>query len=105
MKKGKKIRNSDFKMSEENAQNDQVVEETQQPEQQQEQDQQQDESQSQSEVVESENNCDQSQNESQSAQLEPEHFRKVFVGGLSYKTDDESFKNYFSKFGELLDLV
>lgn len=37
--------------------------------------------------------------------LEPEQFRKVFIGGLSYKTDDEKFKEYFSKYGELVDYV
>ncbi|CAF1051469.1 unnamed protein product [Brachionus calyciflorus] len=45
-----------------------------------------------------------SQNESQNP-LEPEQFRKVFIGGLSYKTDEETFKAYFSKFGELVDFV
>ena len=33
--------------------------------------------------------------------LEPEAFRKVFIGGLSYKTDDQIFREYFSKFGEI----
>ncbi|CAF0961153.1 unnamed protein product [Brachionus calyciflorus] len=36
---------------------------------------------------------------------EPEQFRKVFIGGLNFKTDDETFKAYFSKFGELVDFV
>jgi RNA recognition motif-containing protein len=36
---------------------------------------------------------------------EPEQFRKVFIGGLSYKTDDETLKNYFAKYGELVDYV
>ncbi|CAF1028179.1 unnamed protein product [Brachionus calyciflorus] len=36
---------------------------------------------------------------------EPEHFRKVFIGGLSFKTDDETFKTYFSKYGQLVDYV
>ncbi|RNA41582.1 heterogeneous nuclear ribonucleo at isoform E [Brachionus plicatilis] len=43
--------------------------------------------------------------ESESQSLEPEQFRKVFIGGLSYKTDDEKFKAYFSKYGELVDYV
>jgi RNA recognition motif-containing protein len=30
---------------------------------------------------------------------------KVFVGGLRYSTDDEAFKNYFSKYGTLTDCV
>jgi RNA recognition motif-containing protein len=33
--------------------------------------------------------------------LEPEALRKVFIGGLSYKTDDQSFRDYFSKYGEI----
>lgn len=37
--------------------------------------------------------------------LEPEQFRKVFIGGLSYKTDDDALKAYFSKYGELVDHV
>lgn len=36
---------------------------------------------------------------------EPEQFRKVFIGGLSYKTDDETLKNYFAKYGKLVDYV
>ena len=37
--------------------------------------------------------------------LEPEQFRKVFVGGLSYKTDHDTMYEYFSKFGEIADHV
>lgn len=37
--------------------------------------------------------------------LEPEQFRKVFIGGLSYKTDDDALKAYFSKYGDLVDHV
>lgn len=37
--------------------------------------------------------------------LEPEQFRKLFVGGLSYSTTDESLREYFSRFGELVDCV
>lgn len=43
--------------------------------------------------------------DSQSNPMEPEQFRKVFIGGLSYKTDDETLKNYFAKYGELVDYV
>lgn len=39
------------------------------------------------------------------APTEPEQFRKVFIGGLSYKTDDDALKAYFSKYGELVDYV
>jgi RNA recognition motif-containing protein len=34
--------------------------------------------------------------------LEPESLRKVFIGGLSYKTDDQVFKDYFSKYGDIV---
>ncbi|CAF0871701.1 unnamed protein product, partial [Brachionus calyciflorus] len=51
------------------------------------------------------NDYSQNSQDSQTSQLEPEQFRKVFIGGLSFKTDDETFKAYFSKFGELLDYV
>jgi RNA recognition motif-containing protein len=37
--------------------------------------------------------------------LEPEQFRKVFIGGLSYKTENETLRDYFSKYGELVDYV
>jgi RNA recognition motif-containing protein len=30
---------------------------------------------------------------------------KVFIGGLSYKTDDDKLKNYFAKYGKLVDYV
>jgi len=33
--------------------------------------------------------------------LEPEALRKVFIGGLSYKTDDQTFRDYFSKYGDI----
>ena len=36
---------------------------------------------------------------------EPKSQRKVFVGGLNLKTTEESFNEYFSKFGELVDSV
>ena len=39
------------------------------------------------------------------ADLEPEQFRKVFIGGLSFNTDDEALKAYFSKFGTLVDHI
>jgi RNA recognition motif-containing protein len=38
-------------------------------------------------------------------ELEPEQFRKVFIGGLSFNTDDEALKAYFSKYGTLVDHI
>lgn len=55
-----------------------------------------------------EENGNNSQNNSQrsnNGNMEPEQFRKVFIGGLSYKTDDDTLKSYFEKFGELVDHV
>lgn len=37
--------------------------------------------------------------------LEPEPFRKLFIGGLSLITSDEVLKEFYSRFGELLDCV
>jgi hypothetical protein len=35
-------------------------------------------------------------------ELEPESLRKVFIGGLSYKTEDQPFREYFSKYGDIV---
>lgn len=55
----------------------------------------------------SQENCDDEGKDGKrnSANLEPEQFRKVFIGGLSYKTDDDTLKEYFEKYGELVDHV
>ncbi|VDM40833.1 unnamed protein product [Toxocara canis] len=37
--------------------------------------------------------------------LEPEQFRKMFIGGLSSATTDESLKEFYSKWGELIDCI
>ena len=34
-----------------------------------------------------------------------ETHRKLFIGGLNYSTTDETLREYFSKFGELVDCV
>ncbi|XP_069670372.1 heterogeneous nuclear ribonucleoprotein A1, A2/B1 homolog isoform X2 [Periplaneta americana] len=36
---------------------------------------------------------------------EPEYKRKLFIGGLSYETTDESLKKYFEHWGEVVDAV
>lgn len=36
---------------------------------------------------------------------EPEHFRKVFIGGLDYRTTDESLQKHFEQWGNIVDVV
>ena len=50
-------------------------------------------------------NGNNSNNNNDGNPTEPEQFRKVFIGGLSYKTDDDTLKNYFAKYGNLVDHV
>ncbi|XP_017077735.1 heterogeneous nuclear ribonucleoprotein A1-like [Drosophila eugracilis] len=38
-------------------------------------------------------------------ELEREQLRKIFVGGLSIETTDESLKSYFEKFGTVVEAV
>jgi RNA recognition motif-containing protein len=40
-----------------------------------------------------------------SQELVPEYFRKVFIGSLSYSTTDDAFRNYFGKYGTIIDCV
>jgi heterogeneous nuclear ribonucleoprotein A1/A3 len=36
---------------------------------------------------------------------EPECLRKLFIGGLDYRTTDETLKSYFEKWGKIVDVV
>lgn len=36
---------------------------------------------------------------------EPEQYRKLFIGGLDYKTTEETLKAHFSQWGEIVDCV
>ncbi|KAH8326742.1 hypothetical protein KR067_012759 [Drosophila pandora] len=36
---------------------------------------------------------------------EPEHMRKLFIGGLDYRTTDENLKAHFEKWGNIVDVV
>ncbi|XP_064072440.1 heterogeneous nuclear ribonucleoprotein A1-like [Vanessa tameamea] len=36
---------------------------------------------------------------------EPEHTRKIFVGGLDYRTTDASLKKFYEQWGEIVDVV
>jgi len=38
-------------------------------------------------------------------ELQPEQMRKLFIGGLDYRTTDESLKEYFEQYGEIVDVV
>lgn len=38
-------------------------------------------------------------------EAEPEQFRKLFIGGLNYKTTEESLKSHFEQWGEIVDCV
>lgn len=37
--------------------------------------------------------------------LQPECFRKVFIGSLNYTTTDETMREHFGKYGEIVDCV
>lgn len=41
----------------------------------------------------------------QDGKNEPEHVRKLFIGGLDYRTTDDSLKKHFEKWGEIVDVV
>ncbi|XP_033215865.1 heterogeneous nuclear ribonucleoprotein A1, A2/B1 homolog isoform X2 [Belonocnema kinseyi] len=36
---------------------------------------------------------------------EPEHVRKLFIGGLDYRTTDDSLKKHFEQWGDIVDVV
>lgn len=36
---------------------------------------------------------------------EPEQFRKLFIGGLDYKTTEETLRSHFEEWGEIVDCV
>jgi RNA recognition motif-containing protein len=37
--------------------------------------------------------------------LEPEQFRKLFIGGLSLNTTDETLHSFYSQYGQLVDCI
>lgn len=37
--------------------------------------------------------------------MEPEQFRKLFIGGLDFRTTDDSLKKHFEQWGEIVDVV
>ncbi|CAN7981337.1 unnamed protein product, partial [Ixodes pacificus] len=41
----------------------------------------------------------------QDGESEPEQFRKLFIGGLDYKTTEDSLKGHFEQWGEVVDCV
>ncbi|KAJ1526350.1 hypothetical protein ONE63_009499 [Megalurothrips usitatus] len=42
---------------------------------------------------------------SEDGKPEPEQLRKLFIGGLDYRTTDDSMKEYFEQWGEVVDVV
>ncbi|XP_041989119.1 heterogeneous nuclear ribonucleoprotein A1, A2/B1 homolog [Aricia agestis] len=36
---------------------------------------------------------------------EPEHLRKLFIGGLDYRTNDTTLKEFYEQWGEIVDVV
>lgn len=40
-----------------------------------------------------------------SSSEEPEQFRKLFIGGLDYKTTEETLRSHFENWGEIVDCV
>lgn len=41
----------------------------------------------------------------QDSKTEPEQFRKLFIGGLDYRTTDDSLKKHFEQWGDIVDVV
>lgn len=41
----------------------------------------------------------------QDSRNEPEHIRKLFIGGLDYRTTDDSLKKHFEQWGDIVDVV
>lgn len=37
--------------------------------------------------------------------MEPEQFRKMFIGGLTSSTTEENLKEYYSQYGKILDCI
>ena len=38
-------------------------------------------------------------------QREPEYVRKLFIGGLDFRTTDETLKTFYEQWGEIVDVV
>ena len=43
--------------------------------------------------------------EDEGDRLEPEQYRKLFIGSLNYITSEETMRSYFGKFGDIVDCV
>lgn len=46
-----------------------------------------------------------SESNGSSSCTEPEYIRKLFIGGLDYKTSEATLKEYYAKWGEIMDCV
>lgn len=52
------------------------------------------------------NHCgEQERSKQQNHSDEPEQMRKLFIGGLDYKTSEASLKQHFERFGDVIDCV
>uniref|UniRef100_A0A914HPS9 RRM domain-containing protein n=1 Tax=Globodera rostochiensis TaxID=31243 RepID=A0A914HPS9_GLORO len=57
------------------------------------------------EVKKDENGLDRQQQGGKAGSLEPEQFRKLFIGGLSLNTTDESLHAFYAQYGVLVDCI
>ncbi|WKY05412.1 hypothetical protein Q1695_005987 [Nippostrongylus brasiliensis] len=49
--------------------------------------------------------ADEGHNGNAGGEVEPENFRKIFVGGLTGNTTDEVMREFYQQFGELTDII
>ncbi|KAK6059496.1 hypothetical protein COOONC_02874 [Cooperia oncophora] len=49
--------------------------------------------------------ADEGHNGNATGEVEPENFRKIFVGGLTGNTTDEVMREFYQQFGELTDII
>ena len=55
--------------------------------------------------VKNEDNANNQNNPEEDDNEEPEQFRKLFIGGLDYKTTEDTLRSHFDQWGEIVDCV
>ncbi|OTF71642.1 hypothetical protein BLA29_006557, partial [Euroglyphus maynei] len=81
-------------------------EQNQSSNQQQEQEQQQqNDSNNQNNNANGNDDSNQEYSQDDGGEDEPEQFRKLFIGGLDYKTTEDTLKGHFQQWGEIVDCV